>query len=185
MTTQNCNTAIFLPGRGARLDSRLGRELTRRGYAVEGRSLHDGFEALSYVEQVSLIREDLTERHWTRDSVLVAHSYGGHLALSALAELPPYPGTLALVSPAFRAVRRGCHYYRVPGAKRLAASIDGGVFPCPTGRVGIVSGLHDWQVPTDGLERLAQAMGVAVSWAERGHDLGPEPVQGLLDRLAI
>ena len=63
--------------------------------------------------------------------------------------------------------------------------IENQTFPVPVGAVGIVSGRSDWQVPALGLERLAQTLGVEVQWADRGHDLGPDPVQALLDQLNL
>ena len=178
-------SVYFLPGRGAHLDGRLGSELSARGYSVTGRSLHDGFEQLRFSLQVQQIQRDLKESFWRADSILVAHSYGVHLALSALCELEPFPGTLALISPVFRSVREGFNYFRVPNAKYLANKIDSGQFPKPEGRVGIVSGTLDWQVPTEGLKRLGSCLGTEILWVERGHDLGPEPVRELLDRLGI
>ena len=175
----------FLPGRGAHLDGRLGSELSARGYSVTGRSLHDGFDQLRFSLQVQQIQRDLKEGYWSADSILVAHSYGAHLALSALCELEPFPGTLALISPVFRSVREGFNYFRVPNAKYLANKVDSGQFPKPQGRVGIVSGTLDWQVPTEGLKRLGSCLGAEILWVDRGHDLGPGPVQELLDRLEI
>ena len=175
----------FLPGRGAHLDGRLGSELSARAYSVTGRSLHDGFDQLRFSLQVQQIQRDLKEDHWSADSTLVAHSYGAHLALSALCELEPFPGTLALISPVFRSVREGFNYFRVPNAKYLANKIDSGQFPEPQGSVGIVSGTLDWQVPKEGLKRLGSCLGTEILWVERGHDLGPEPARVLLDRLEI
>ena len=175
----------FLPGRGAHLDGRLGSELSARGYSVTGRSLHDGFDQLRFSLQVQQIQRDLKEGHWSADSTLVAHSYGAHLALSALCELEPFPGTLVLISPVFRSVREGFNYFRVPNAKYLVSKVDSGQFPKPQGRVGVVSGTLDWQVPTEGLKRLGSCLGAEILWVDLGHDLGPGPVQELLDRLEI
>ena len=140
---------------------------------------------MSFDQQIAQIRADLTERHWGSGSALVAHSYGGHLCLSALADLPPFPGSRAVVSPAFQSVRHEFNYYRVPNARSLMRVIENQTFPVPVGAVGIVSGRSDWQVPAPGLERLAQTLGVEVQWADRGHDLGPDPVQALLDQLNL
>lgn len=175
----------FLPGRGARISGRLGSELTQRGYTVTGRSLHQGFEALAFSEQLTVIRDDLTARHWAANSVIVAHSYGAHLCLSSLMGLPPFPGTLALVSPAYRKVRHGFSSYRVPGAKALAAAIDQGQFPRPTGRVGVVSGDNDWQVPIEGVVALDHALGAQVQWIKAGHELPPTAVQAFLSQVGV
>ena len=175
----------FLPGRGAHLDGRLGSELSARGYSVKGRSLHDSFDQLRFSLQVQQVQRDLKGEHWNADSILVAHSYGAHLALSALCDLESFPGTLALISPVFRSVREGFNYFRVPNAKYLANKVDSGQFPKPQGAVGIVSGKSDWQVPVEGLDRLAFCLGAEICWVDQGHDLGPEPVQLLLDSLGI
>ena len=175
----------FLPARGARLNGRLGTELAARGYQVEGRTLHDGFESLDFQTQLSVIRNDLTAAHFEPSSIVVAHSYGAHLCLSSLMGLPPFPGTLALVSPAYRQVQVGFSTYRVPGALRLADAIDQNRFPTPLGRVGVVSGDDDWQVPVDGVVALKRALGAAVTLVNSPHELPAADVQQLLDSLAI
>ena len=184
-STNLTRSIYFLPGRGARLDGRLGSELTARGYSVTGRSLHHGFDQLRFSLQVQQVQRDIKEGHWGATSIVVAHSYGAHLALSALCDLEPFPGTLALISPVFRSVREGFNYFRVPNAKYLANKVDSDQFPKPQGDAGIVSGTSDWQVPVEGLERLASCLGAEIFWVDQGHDLGPEPVQVLLDSLGI
>ena len=175
----------FLPGRGARLNGRLGTELTARRYQVEGRSLHDGFESLDFQAQLSVIRDDLTAWYFEPSSIVVAHSYGAHLCLSSLMELPPFPGTLALVSPAYRQVQVGFSTYRVPGARRLAEAIDQNSFPKPLGRVGVVSGNDDWQVPVQGVIALESALGAKITFVKSQHELPAADVQQLLNSLSI
>ena len=80
-----------------------------------------------------------------------------------------------MISPVFRSVREGFNYFRVPNAKYLANKIDSGQFPKAQGRVGIVSGALDWQVPVEGLKRLASCLGAEILWADLEHDLGPGP----------
>ncbi len=174
----------LLPGRGARLDSGLGAEITRRGYALSGQEITPTFEQQPFSDQIQQVRGAIVSEHFHDSGLIVAHSYGAHLCLSALADLPAYPGRLLLISPVFRSVRSGFNSFRPPGAKSLAQAIDSGSFPCPTGRVSILSGELDWQVPTDGLQRLASVVRADFELVPQAeHQLPHQVVRDWLDRV--
>lgn len=66
----------YLPGMGGRLDAGLGGELLRRGFALSGRETIGAFKKLSFGEQVDAVKQDLVERCWKPEALVVANSFG-------------------------------------------------------------------------------------------------------------
>lgn len=174
----------LLPGRRESLSEKLGLILDRLGLSWEGRPMTGDFDAMRFSDKLSVIETDLKTGFWTQNSVLVGRSYGGYLMLHVLADLPPFPGCVLLLSPVLGPAlaaggRRGS---MPPRSKKLLALAEAGAFPRPR-KMAIHTGAAD-----DGCDpELANRFGAAISGAVvevlpgKGHWLGDE----LTERIVI
>lgn len=179
------HTLYLLPGRGDALDGLIATEFRSRGYELVGRELRGAFDLLNFVEQVAAVRDDLEERFWTSDSMIVGFGFGAHLLLTALMRMPAYPGTLLLFNPEFQSARQGLTFNRVPMSQRLVDCIEANRFPTPTGSASIVSVRGNWQIPEAGVAKLATVLNGDLRWIDAGRDLTPELIRPYLDQLAL
>ncbi|WP_420550468.1 alpha/beta fold hydrolase [Litorivicinus lipolyticus] len=175
----------FLPGRGAALDGRLGTELAARGFEVIGRETRPPFSDLDYPSQVAHINADLDAlgsscRH------IVAHSFGGYLALSALLTRTTFDGVVVLVSPVASNIRRGFNSWRLPAnAKFWQAWARRTDRPLAT-YLWLGVGECDWQSPADINRRiLSMGPGELLIQPGGGHELPAPFVQAMLDQAGI
>lgn len=123
----------FMPGRGDLLSGRIGLLLYEKGFTLYGREAVPPFSQLTFAHQLDLIRNDILEKFWTTDSILIGHSYGAYLLLHTLAELEPYPGRILLLSPVLGAAISPDQTYmsRPPRAEKLLLLCRTGQFPIP------------------------------------------------------
>lgn len=163
----------------------LGEGLLRRGYKVVGRETLGDFLKLPFAEQVDVVASDLNEHFWGEEAQVVCVSFGAYLFLHALAQLPPFPGNVLLLSPILGEFKddstsRG---FIPPRAGKLLKLAREGVYPSPA-RCKIHVGSEDWQSQPDVVVEFGKLTGIAVTVAEgRGHDLGKDYVGPLLDLL--
>lgn len=173
----------YLPGMGGRLDAGLGGELLRRGFALSGRETIGAFKKLSFGEQVDAVKQDLVERCWKPEALVVANSFGGYLFLHAQLGLEPLPGRVLLLSPVIGATAQGVTGMRFypPRADVLKQTAQAGSFPKPN-NINVHVGDEDWQAGPQALVEFCNAAGIEVHLAlGRGHMLGPDYVGPLLD----
>ena len=165
----------LLPGRGETLTEKVGASLLRIGLAYAGRPLTGDFEALRFSGQLAVIADDLQPAFWTPEAILIGRSYGGYLLLHTLADLPPFPGSVLLLSPVLGAAATpGGRFGSIPPrGKKLLAMAETGGFPSPR-RMEIHTGQAD-----DGCDpELARRFGAAMpetkvlAIPEAGHWLG-------------
>ena len=179
-----CKTIYYLPGRGGQITTGLGEGLRQRGCSVMGRETLGSFRDLSFQEQIDTVCADLQESFWHADARVVAVSYGAYLFLHAQAQMPPYPGSVLLLSPvvgqfANEEIQLG---FIPPRAKRLGQLVDAGEYPAPL-NCHIHVGSEDWQSNPNAVTSFGTKLGIPVTIAKGlGHQLGADYVGPLLDR---
>ena len=82
----------YLPGRGGQINAGLGQALLARGFEVTGRATVDEFNHLPFQDQIETISQDLLKFFWSKDSKVIANSFGAYLFLHAQTLLDPFPG---------------------------------------------------------------------------------------------
>ena len=92
-------TIYYLPGRGGRLHSGLGKAIYDRGFDITGRETVGTFSELVFSEQVAAVAQDLRAHFWDESARVIANSFGAYLFLHAQAGLPAFPGRVLLLSP--------------------------------------------------------------------------------------
>lgn len=176
-------TIYYLPGRGGALANGLGEGLHQRGCAVNGRETIGAFKGLSFQAQIDTICADLNESFWNEDAHLVAVSYGAYLFLHAQAQMPPYPGSVLILSPIIGQfssdeIQLG---FIPPRAHKLGLLAAEGKFPTPA-HCQIHVGSEDWQSNPDAVTSFGTKVGIPVTIGfGRGHQLGVDYVGPLLD----
>lgn len=184
MTTTAMPVIYYLPGHGGRIDTGLGRELIRRGYGLIGRETIGAFLALPFQEQVDLVAQDLLGRCGSEGSRVVANSYGAYLFLHAQAQLPPYPGSVLLLSPIVGEFTNDelMVGFIPPRSRKLWDMAQRGALPAPS-HCEIHVGAQDWQSNPQAVTALAVRLGLAVTVVPNaGHALGKQYVGAVLDR---
>lgn len=121
----------YLPGMGGRLDAGLGEELLLRGFALSGRETIGAFKKLSFGEQVDAVKQDLVERCWKPEALVIVNSFGGYLFPHAQLGLEPLPGRVLLLSPVIGATAQGVTGMRFypPRSDVLHQTAKAGSFP--------------------------------------------------------
>lgn len=89
----------WLPPYGALLSQGVGQTLSRFDVDVAGRETRGAFHALSFDQQVAIVKKDLLKYAWRRDGCVIAQAYGAYLFLHAQAQLLAFPGRLLMISP--------------------------------------------------------------------------------------
>lgn len=176
-------TVYYLPGRGGRLDAGLGEGLMDRGWSVTGRETIGAFRSLRFREQVATVAEDLRTHFWRDDARVVAVSFGAYLFLHAQAQLPPYVGSVLLLSPILGEVcddSAGMNFVP-PMADLLGELAELGQFPTPS-RCHIHVGSEDWQSNPRNALAFGQRVGIGVTVVQgAGHQLGKRYLGPVLD----
>ena len=123
-------TIYLLPGRGNQLED-LGSLIMDVSYFnVCGRLVSELERQPSFAEQLEIVKEDLLQM-WLPDSKIVAHSWGAYLLLQTLADLPPYPGSVLLVSPVVGGIQKDFVISRPPRGEKILRLAQEGTFPLP------------------------------------------------------
>lgn len=177
------STVYYLPGNGGRLETGLGEGLMERGWSIAGRETIGEFRSLRFRDQVAIVAEDLRDHFWREDARVVAVSFGAYLFLHAQSQLPPYVGSVLLLSPILGEVcddATGMNFVP-PMADRLRELAEGGRFPAPS-RCHIHVGSEDWQSNPQNALTFGQRVGIGVTVVEgAGHQLGKAYVGPVLD----
>jgi len=142
------------------------------------------FDSLSIKEQIGFIKEDLQSDYWSRDSKVLAVSYGAYLLLQTLADLEPYPGSILMLSPVLGGVINSneMRYYSPPRSEKIMNIVKDKVFPNPY-RIECHVGDNDWQSPSDRVIGFSKSVGGKYNIVlDTGHDLGKEYVGSVLER---
>ena len=174
----------YLPGRGGRIDTGLGLEIQSRGLSVFGRDMSGGFQRLRFSDQIRVIADDLKAAFWTKETLVVANSFGAYLYLHAQTLLDPFPGKVLLLSPIIGAtIAPGSGpRFSPPHADRLFQLAQSGEFTTPV-TCEIHVGELDWQCQPDKLQTFGRLAGIAVTVVPNGgHLLNHIYVSDLLDR---
>jgi len=173
----------YLPGHGGSISNGLGQALSGRGYDVFGRETVGDFRRLDFNDQVDTIAQDLIRDFWSKDSRIVANSFGAYLLLHALAKLEPYKGNIILLSPIvgeFKSdeIRMG---FIPPYSKRLFELANANQFPVPK-HCSFHVGSEDWQSNPKNVSTFAELLGAPVTIVPHvGHQLPRNYVNQLLD----
>jgi hypothetical protein len=122
----------ILPGRNESIEE-LGGMVEGFGFGFQGREVAGEFEKLPFSAQLQAIRLDIEKGFWVPGAILMGQSYGAYLLLHALAEMPPFPGNIFLLSPVLGAATARGHLYgsMPPRAKKLLELSGQGRFPAP------------------------------------------------------
>ena len=173
----------YLPGRGGQLNAGLGQALLARGFEVTGRATVDEFNHLPFQDQIETISEDLLKFFWSKDSKVIANSFGAYLFLHAQTLLDPFPGKVLLLSPIvgeFSDDEKMMNFIP-PRAGKLMELASSGLFPSPL-NCQIHVGAEDWQSNPDSVKKLADLLKIKLSIVnDAGHKLPIRYVSFLLD----
>jgi len=168
---------------GGRLSAGLGQALLDRGFEVAGRELVGEFRSLDFQNQLDLIAEDLQTHFWDESAFVIANSFGAYLLLHALTQLPPYPGSILLLSPIVGAFsnEESQMSFIPPRADKLLKLAQDATFPTPMNCEAHV-GAQDWQSNPESVKNFFSLLGVDVTVVpEAGHALPKDYVGSLLD----
>lgn len=177
-------TVYYLPGRGGRLLTGLGKAIYDRGFDITGRETVGPFTELVFSDQVAIVAQDLRAHFWDESARVIANSFGAYLFLHAQAGLPAFPGHVLLLSPivgGFYDDSFGMGFVP-PLAEKLFQLARSGNMPKPKSCEMHV-GSQDWQCDPDKVYNLGALIGVSVTVVpDTGHVLGPRYVAQVLDR---
>jgi len=177
-------TAYYLPGHGGQVATGLGEGLASRGWAAVGRETIGDFRRLPFQQQVDAVAQDLREHFWREDAHVVAVSFGAYLFLHAQAQLPPYVGSVLLLSPIvgqFSSDEMGLGFIP-PRADKLKDLAESDQYPAPL-NCHIHVGSEDWQSNPSNVTAFAKKVGLQVTVVPNaGHQLGKQYVGSLLDQ---
>ena len=177
-------TIYYLPGYGGQLGTGLGAELMRRGFGVTGRQTVGEFRDRAFADQVATVADDLQASFRDADACVVANSFGAYLFLHAQAQLPPFAGSVLLLSPILGAFSDPASHTSIvpPAADRLLQLAAAGQFPVPA-RCEFHVGETDWQSRPADVAAFAAPLGLPFSVVPgSGHMLDKAYVAGVLDR---
>lgn len=180
---QQDRTVYYLPGAGGRLATGLGEGLAERGWNIAGRETVGEFRSLPFRTQVETVAQDLQQHFWHEDARVVAVSFGGYLFLHAQAQMPPFPGSVLLLSPIvgeFSDDEAGMTF-SPPCPEVLRDLAQQGRFK-PPARCRIHVGSEDWQSQPRSVQAFGEQVGIPVTLVPgAGHMLGKAYVGPLLD----
>lgn len=178
-------TIYYLTGMNGRLSTGLGEALLSRGVDVTGRELVDDFRSSSFQEQIDTVCDDLDSHFSSKDSFVVANSFGAYLFLQAQAKLnKTYEANVLLLSPIVGefANEETLMNFIPPRSKFLSEVAELGKFPKLT-NCEIHVGSEDWQSNPNNVKTFADLVGLKVHVVQDvGHMLPKEYVSDLLDR---
>ena len=178
-------TVYYLTGMHGRLSSGLGEALLNRGVGVVGRELVDDFRRLGFQEQIDIVCDDLVSRFSSKDSFVVANSFGAYLFLHAQAKLnKSYDAKVLLLSPIVGeyANEETLMNFIPPRSTFLQEVAERGQFPKLT-NCEIHVGSEDWQSNPNNVKTFTDLVGLKVYFVQNaGHLLPKEYVGTLLDK---
>ncbi len=178
-------TVYYLTGMNGRLRTGLGEALLSRGVDVTGRELVDDFRRLGFHEQIEIVCDDLDSRFSSKDSFVVANSFGAYLFLHAQAKLnKTYEANVLLLSPIVGefANEETLMNFIPPRPTFLQEVAERGEFPKLT-NCEIHVGSEDWQSNPNNVARFAELVGLKVHVVHGGGHMLPKDYVGrLLDK---
>lgn len=177
-------TVYYLTGMNGRLSTGLGEALLSRGVDVTGRELVDDFRGLRFQEQIDIVCDDLVNHFSTKNSFVVANSFGAYLFLHAQAKLnKTYDANVLLLSPIVGefANEETLMSFIPPRSTFLYEVAEMGKFPKLT-NCEIHVGSEDWQSNHNNVKTFANLVGLNVHVVQDGgHMLPKDYVGDLLD----
>ena len=179
----------YCPGRGGRLNSGLGLEISARGFDLIGRETggpgprdqSNPFASLSFQQQVEVIQHDLKTHAWTPDALVIGNSFGAYLIAHSILQLGYFPGKCLFLSPVLGAVKTNGTLFRPPKSGTLKDAIETRCFPSIT--LDVVVGSRDEHFVLDVAKKLDQLTIGAITILEgEGHRLSHGIVRAKLDQ---
>jgi hypothetical protein len=181
-------TAYYLTGLNGHLAKGLGEALLSRDVDVSGRELVGEFRSLGFQEQIDTVGDDLTNHFWSKDSYVIANSFGAYLFLHSMAKLnKTYEGNVLLLSPIVGEFSNDetLMNFIPPRSTYLNEVAQRGEFPKLT-NCEIHVGSEDWQSNSRNVSRFAELVGIEVHVVQDGdHMLHKDYVGNLLDRWLV
>jgi len=178
-------TVYYLTGMNGRLRTGLGEALLSRGVDVTGRELVDDFRRLGFQEQIDIVCDDLDSHFSSKDSYVVANSFGAYLFLHAQAKLnKTYEANVLLLSPIVGEFANEETLMNLipPRSTFLQEVAERGDFPKLT-NCEIHVGSEDWQSNPNNVTNFADLVGIKVHVVQDGgHMLPKDYVGSLLDK---
>lgn len=178
-------TVYYLTGMNGRLSTGLGEALLSRGVDVTGRELVDDFRRSDFQDQIDTVANDLETYYSSRDSYVVANSFGAYLFLHAQAKLnKTYEANVLLLSPIVGEFsnEETLMNFIPPRSTFLSEVAELGKFPKLT-NCEIHVGSEDWQSNPKNVKTFADLVGLKVHVVQDGgHMLPKEYVSDLLDK---
>jgi hypothetical protein len=184
VTVNELVTLYYLPGYGGGLKTGLGAGLEKRGFHVIGRETKGDFRSLVFTDQVQTVANDIQTHFWHQDARVICNSFGAYLFLHAQTLMPPFIGRVLLLSPIVgefsnEVTRTG---FSPPHPTKLFEIAKSGEFPSPN-RCEIHVGSEDWQSMPEVVQEFGSLINIPVHVvAGRGHDLGKQQVDLILDK---
>ena len=179
------NSVIYyLPGMGGNLNRGLGQGLRNRGLRIMGRETIGEFRKLRFQDQLDIISEDLVREFWTKESRILANSFGAYLFLHAQAQLDSFPGRVLILSPIvgeFGDEKTRLNFIP-PRSGRLFELAQTSSYPTLANMQAHV-GSEDWQSNPEAVAKLGQLLNFSVKVVPGGgHNLGVSYVSNVLDK---
>ena len=179
----------YVPGRGGRLNSGLGLELSARGYDLIGREIagpgprdqSNPFASLSFQQQVEVIQHDLQTHFWTPEALVIRNSFGAYLIAHSILRLGEFPGKCLFLSPVLGAVKASGMLFKPPQCGVLKDAIENRSFPSII--LDIVVNSRDEHFLPEVAEKLDQLIkGNITIIDDQGHRLSHGVVKAKLDQ---
>jgi hypothetical protein len=178
-------TVYYLTGMNGHLSTGLGEALASRGVHVTGRELVDDFRRLGFQEQIDIVCDDLESHFSSKDSFVVANSFGAYLFLHAQAKLnKTYEAKVLLLAPIVGefANEETLMNFIPPRSSFLYEVAERGNFPMLT-NCEIHVGSKDWQSNSNNVKTFADLVGLKVHVVQDGGHMLPKDYVGrLLDK---
>lgn len=174
----------YLPGMGGSLNRGLGQGLRERGLEITGRETIGEFRKLRFQDQLDIICEDLVREFWTKDSRIVANSFGAYLFLHAQAQLVSFPGRVLILSPIVGEFgdKKTRLNFIPPRSGKIFELAQSGAYPT-SAIIEAYVGSEDWQSNPEAVSKLGQLLNFAVTVVPgKGHNLGVSYVSTILDK---
>jgi len=178
-------TVYYLTGMNGHLAKGLGEALLSRDVDLSGRELVADFRSLGFQEQIDTVCDDLINHFWSKESHVIANSFGAYLFLHSMAKLNmTYEGKVLLLSPIVGEFsnEETLMNFIPPRSTYLNEVAQRGEFPKLT-KCEIHVGSEDWQSNPRNVSRFAELVGIDVQVVQDGgHMLPKDYVSKLLDR---
>ena len=179
----------YVPGRGGRLNTGLGLELSARGYDLIGREIanpgprdqSNPFASLSFKQQVEVIQHDLKTHAWAPEALVIGNSFGAYLIAHSILQLGNFPGKCLFLSPVLGAVKATGMLFKPPKSSVLKDAIETRSFPSIL--LDIFVGSRDEHFLPEIAKQLSQqTLGKIIIIDGQGHRLERKTLSALLDQ---